>query len=160
VLSLDEWTQATLFIKLELRDLLPLSIPDGEGSLEARAIGFLERLSSNLLTRDNSFCIIDNSEIVFVKLILPDRYKIQPGSIVKPAYIQLEEALPKWLVRKFDLENDNYFNYDYDSYYEVVEVDDECQEIVIICLNSEQRRRGSIKNFSIVGYAGKFELVD
>ena len=157
---LDSFVQATLFIKLELRDLLPLSIPGGEGSLEARAIGFLERLSSNLLTRDNSFCIIDNSEIVFVKLILPDRYKIQPGSIVKPAHIQLEEALPKWLVRKFDLENDNYFNYDYDSYYQVVEVDNECQEIVIICLRNGQRRRGSIKNFSIVGYAGKLELVD
>ena len=157
---LDSFTQATLFIKLELRDLLPLSIPDGEGSLEARAIAVVEGLSSNLLNRDNSFCIIDNSEIVFVKLILPDRYKIQPGSIVKPAYIQLEEALPKWLVRRLNLEEDDYFNYDYDSYYQVLEVDNECQEIVIICLRNGQRRRGAIKNISIVGYAGKLELVD
>jgi hypothetical protein len=156
--EIDAFVQADLWIQLELQ--LPVNIPVGEGSLEARAIGEIETLSSNLLNRDNSFCIIDNSEIVFVKLILPDRYKIQPGSIVKPAHIQLEEALPDWLVRKFGLENDNYFNYDYDSYYQVVEVDNECQEIVIICLRNGKRRSGLIKNFSIVGYAGKLELVD
>lgn len=156
--EIDAFVQADLWIRLELH--LPISIPEGEGSLEARAIGFLERLSAGLITKENSFCIIDNSEIVFVRMIFPERFKIKPGSIVKPAHIQLEEELPKWLVRRLDLENDNYFNYDYDSYYEVIEVDNECQEIVIICLRNGQKRRGCIKNFSIVGYAGTLELVD
>ena len=49
--QIDEFTQANLFISVELD--LPLPIPEGEGPEETRAMNHLEEISSGLIREDN-----------------------------------------------------------------------------------------------------------
>ena len=94
-MDLDEFTQANLFISVELD--LPLPIPEGEGPEETRAMNHLEEISSGLIREDNSFICIDNGEIVYLKMITPEKLKITVGDIVKPAQVMHNEELPNWL---------------------------------------------------------------
>ena len=118
----------------------------------------LEDISAGLIREDNSFICIDNGNIVYLKMVTPEKFKINVGDIVKPAEVMnFEEALPRWLVRKFDLDRDNYFNYP-EGYYQVVEIEDDGEEIVLVSLVTGERRRGSIHCWIKIGYAGVLEI--
>ena len=60
--KIDEFTQANLFISVELN--LPIPIPDGRAPEGKRAMNYLEEISSGLIRGDNSFICIDNGNIV------------------------------------------------------------------------------------------------
>ena len=154
--DVDDFTQATLFISLELD--LPMPIPDGEGPEETRAMNHLEEISSGLIREDNSFICTDNGNIVYLKMVIPEKFKINVGDIVKPAEVMnFEKALPRWLVRKYDLDEDNYFNYP-EGYYQVIEIEDDGNEIVLVSLVTGERRCGTIHNWIKIGYAGVLEI--
>ena len=152
----DYWQQANLFISAEID--LPMPIPDGEGPEETRAMNHLEEISSGLIREDNSFICTDNGNIVYLKMVIPEKFKINVGDIVKPAEVMnFEKALPRWFVRKYDLDEDNYFNYP-EGYYQVIEVEDDGDEIVLVSLVTGGRRCGSILNWIKFGYAGVLEI--
>ena len=150
------YQQANLFISLELD--FPLKVPNGKGPEETRAMNHLEDISSGLIREDNSFICIDNGDIVYVKMLTPEKFKINVGDIVKPAEVMsFEKALPRWFVRKYDLDEDNYFNYP-EGYYQVIEIEDDGDEIVLVSLVTGGRRCGSIHNWIKIGYAGVLEI--
>ena len=55
--KIDEFTQANLFISVELN--LPIPIPGGRAPEGKRAMNYLEEISSGLIRGDNSFICID-----------------------------------------------------------------------------------------------------
>jgi hypothetical protein len=152
---MDEKDQANLFISVELD--LPIPIPEGEGPEETRAMNHLEEISSGLIREDNSFICTDNGEIVYLKMITPEKLKINVGDIVKPAQVMQKEELPDWLERKIDCGREIKFNYP-EGYYQVIEVEDDGDEIVLVSLVTGERRCGSIHCWIKIGYAGVLEI--
>ena len=152
----ENYEQTNLFISAEID--LPMPIPDGEGPEETRAMNHLEEISSGLIREDNSFICTDNGNIVYLKMVIPEKFKINVGDIVKPAEVMnFEKALPRWFVRKYDLDEDNYFNYP-EGYYQVIEIEDDGNEIVLVSLVTGERRCGTIHNWIKIGYAGVLEI--
>ena len=152
---MDEFTQANLFISAEID--LPMPIPDGEASEEKRAMNYLEDISDGLVREDNSFICTDNGNIVYVKMVTPEKFKIKLGDIVKPAQVMQKEELPSWLKRRFDFDRDINFNYP-EGYYQVVEIEDDGEEIVLVSLLTGTRRHASIHCWIKIGYAGVLEV--
>jgi hypothetical protein len=153
-IRIDDYEQANLFISVELD--LPIPVPDGQGPEETRAMNYLEDISSGLIREDNSFICIDNGNIVYLKMVTPERFKIRCGDIVKPAQVMEMEELPSWLVKRFDFDRDINFNYP-EGYYQVVEIEDDDEEIVLVSLLTGARRRASIHSWIKIGYAGLLE---
>ena len=145
---MDEWTQANVFVAAEID--LPLRIPDGEGPKETRAMNHLEEISSGLIRGDNSFICIDNGNIVFLKMITPEKFSIRRGDIVKPVPI-MEGDEPSYLLKKFDWA----INFDYpEGYYVALTNPDEEGEIIVESLLTGKRRCDSTKAWIKIGYAG------
>ena len=153
--QIDEFTQANIFISVELN--LPISIPNGHAPEGKRAMNYLEDISSGLIRGDNSFICIDNGNIVYVKMVTPEKFKIKLGDIVKPAQVMQKEELPSWLKRRFDFDRDINFNYP-EGYYQVVEIEDDGEDIVLVSLLTGTRRHASIHCWIKIGYAGVLEV--
>ena len=153
--QIDEFTQANLFISVELD--LPLPIPKGEGPEETRAMNHLEEISSGLIREDNSFICTDNGNIVYLKMITPEKLRINVGDIVKPAQVMQKEELPDWLERKINFGREIKFNYP-EGYYQVVKIEEDWDEIVVVSLSTGARRRASIHCWIKIGYAGVLEI--
>ena len=146
--KIDEFTQANLFISVELN--LPILIPDGRAPEEKRAMNYLEDISSGLIRGDNSFICIDNGNIVYLKMIPPEKFNIQRGDIVKPEPI-MDGKEPSYLLKKFDWA----INFDYpEGYYVVLTNPDEEGEIIVESLLTGERRCDSTKVWIKIGYAG------
>ena len=146
--QIDEFTQANLFISVELK--LPIPIPDGEVPEGKRAMNYLEDISSGLIRGDNSFICIDNGNIVYLKMIPPEKFNIRRGDIVKPVPI-MEGDEPSYLLKRFDWA----INFDYpEGYYVALTNPDEEGEIIVESLLTGKRRCDSIKAWIKIGYAG------
>ena len=146
--QIDKFTQANLFISVELN--LPIPIPAGESSEEKRAMDYLEGISSGLIRADNSFICIDNGNIVYLKMIPPEKFNIRRGDIVKPEPI-MNGKEPSYLLKKFDWA----INFDYpEGYYVVLTNPDEEGEIIVESLLTGERRCDSTKVWIKIGYAG------
>jgi hypothetical protein len=155
--EIDTFQQALIFVKVEVAPNFPISIPDGQGSEETRATVLIEEISSGLIREDNSFICIDNGNIVYLKMLTPVKFRINVGDIVKPAQVMQKEELPSWLMRRFDFDRDINFNYP-EGYYQVVEIEDDEEEIVLVSLLTGARRRASIHSWIKIGYAGVLEI--
>ena len=148
VYKLDEFTQANLFISVEL--ILPISIPEGRAPEGKRAMNYLEDISSGLIRADNSFICIDNGDIVYLSMIPPERFNIRRGDIVKPEPI-MEGKEPSYLLKRLDWA----INFHYpEGYYVVLTNPDEEGEIIVESLLTGERRCDSIKAWIKIGYAG------
>ena len=146
--KIDEFTQANLFISVELN--LPIPIPDGRAPEGKRAMNYLEDISSGLIRGDNSFICIDNGNIVYLKMIPPEKFNIRRGDIVKPEPI-MNGKEPSYLLKKFDWA----INFDYpEGYYVVLTNPDEEGEIIVESLLTGNRRCDSTKVWIKIGYAG------
>ena len=146
--NIDEFAQANLFISVELN--LPISIPNGHAPEGKRAMNYLEDISSGLIRGDNSFICIDNGNIVYLKMITPEKLNIRRGDIVKPVPIMDGEE-PSYLLKRFDWA----INLDYpEGYYVVLTNPDEEGEIIVESLLTGKRRCDSTKAWIKIGYAG------
>ena len=146
--QIDEFTQANIFISVELN--LPIPIPDGDAPEGKRAMNYLEDISSGLIRGDNSFICIDNGNIVFLKMITPEKFNIRRGDIVKPVPI-MDGKEPSYLLKRFDWA----VNFDYPEGYHIVLTNpDEEGEIIVESLLTGKRRCDSTKAWIKIGYAG------
>ena len=146
--KIDEFTQANLFISVEL--ILPIPIPEGRAPEGKRAMNYLEDISSGLIRADNSFICIDNGDIVYLSMIPPERFNIRRGDIVKPEPI-MEGKEPSYLLKRLDWA----INFHYpEGYYVVLTNPDEEGEIIVESLLTGERRCDSIKAWIKIGYAG------
>ena len=146
--QIDEFTQANIFISVELN--LPIPIPDGDAPEGKRAMNYLEDISSGLIRGDNSFICIDNGNIVFLKMITPEKFNIRRGDIVKPVPI-MNGKEPSYLLKRFDWA----INFDYPEGYHIVLTNpDEEGEIIVESLLTGKRRCDSTKAWIKIGYAG------
>ena len=71
----ENYEQTNLFISTEID--LPMPIPEGEGPEETRAMNHLEEISSGLIRGDNSFICTDNGNIVYLKMVPPEKFNIR-----------------------------------------------------------------------------------
>ena len=148
--ELDNFKQANLFIQVELE--LPISVPKGIGAepVEKRAMDYLTEVSENLIRNDNSLIAIDNDQIVFIRMNLPNSIRIKPGDVVKPAPLMFG-VKPSYLVRRLGWA----VNLDYpEGLFLVLSSPDDEGEIFLENLSTGERKYFSEKGWVKVHSAG------